>query len=284
LTRGTVLCIEEREEISRGIVAEEPGREIARRLGRRYSVVNREIARNGGRPVSRASEAHRNAAVSAKRPKERKTESDPLLLADVTKGLVLKWSPQQISVRMKRDFPDNEAMRVSPETVYQALYVQAKGQLTAQLVGRLRTGKTRRVNRAEHRAVTENKQAIPNMVMITERPPEVTFPVPGHGEGDLIMGKANSSAIATLVERTSRFVILQKLPYDHTTDSMAYALTTATNRLPAPLTKSLTWDHGREMAQHATFTTITGIPAFFCDPHSPWQRGTNDNTNGLLRE
>jgi IS30 family transposase len=185
LTGGTVLCIEEREEVSRGIVADEPGREIARRLGRHYSVVNREIARNGGRPVSRASEAHRNAAVSAKRPK-RKAESDPLLLADVTKGLVLKWSPQQISVRMKRDFPDNEAMRVSPETVYQALFVPAKGQLTAQLVGRRRTGKTRRVNRAEHRAVTENKQAIPNMVMITER--------------DLIMGKANSSAIATLVE------------------------------------------------------------------------------------
>ena len=276
-----MLCIEEREEISRGIIADESGREIARRLRRHYSVVNREIVRNGGRSAYRASEAQRNAAVFTRRPKDRTIESDPLLLAEVNKGLALKWSPQQISVRLKKDFPSNEAMRVSPETVYQALFVQAK----AQLVGRLRTGKTRRVSRDERHTITENKQVIPSMVMITEHPPEVTDrTVPGHWEGDIIMGKGHSSAIATLVERTSRFVILQRLPHDHTTDRMAYALTTAMNHLPALLKRSLTWDQGPEMAQHATFTTITGIPVFFCDPHSPWQRGTNENTNGLLRE
>ena len=285
LPRGVVLCAEEREEISRGIVAEESGRAIAQRLGRHFSVINREIARHGGRSAYRACDAQRDADVSAGRPKDRKVESDPLLLVEVNKGLALKWSPQQISTRLSIDFPDNEVMRVSPEAIYQALYVQAKGRLKAQLVGRLRTGKVRRVSRAERRAVTDNKQAIPGMVMITDRPPEVADrAVPGHWEGDLIMGKGNSSAIATLVERTSRFVILQRLAYDHTAERMAYALTAAMSRLPAMLKRSLTWDQGREMAQHAKFTTITGIPVFFCDPHSPWQRGTNENTNGLLRE
>ncbi len=285
MPRGVVLCAEEREEISRGIVAEESGRAIAQRLGRHSSVINREIARYGGRSAYRACDAQRNAEISAGRPKDRKVESDPLLLAEVNRGLALKWSPQQISTRLPIDFPDNEAMRVSPEAIYQALYVQAKGQLKTQLIGRLRTGKTRRVNQAERRAATENKQTIPGMVMITDRPPEVADrAVPGHWEGDLIMGKGNSSAIATLVERTSRFVILQRLPYDHTAERMAYALTTAMSRLPALLKRSLTWDQGREMAQHAKFTTITGMPVFFCDPHSPWQRGTNENTNGLLRE
>ena len=285
MTRGAVLCLEDREEISRGIAVDESGRQIARRLGRHHSVVNREIARNGGRSAYRASEAARNAITSAKRPKDRKVERDPSLLAEVNKGLALRWSPQQISARLTKDFPDDEAMRVSHETLYQALFVQAKGHLKAQLLGRLRTGKARRVSRAERRVLTQNKQAIPNMVMITERPPEVDDrAVPGHWEGDLLMGKGNSSAIATLVERTSRFVILQRLAYDHTAERMAYALTAAMNRLPALLKRSLTWDQGREMAQHAKFTTITGIPVFFCDPHSPWQRGSNENTNGLLRE
>jgi transposase, IS30 family len=181
-----VLCVEEREEISRGIVAEESGREIGRRLGRHYSVINREIARNGGRSAYRASEAHQNAVIWARRPKDRKVESDPLLLAEVNNGLTLRWSPQQISTRLRMDFPENEAMRVSHEALYQALFVQATGQLKAQLVGRLRTGTTRRVSRAERRVLTENTQAIPGMVMITERPPEVADrAVPGHWEGDL---------------------------------------------------------------------------------------------------
>src|SRR6185312_13585139 len=193
---GVVLCAEEREEISRDIVAEESGRAIAQRLGRHFSVINREIARHGGRSAYRACDAQRDTDVSAGRPKDRKVESDPLLLAEVNKGLTLKWSPQQISTRLSIDFPDNEVMRVSPEAIYQALYVQAKGRLKAQLVGRLRTGKVRRVSRAERRAVTDNKQAIPGMIMITDRPPEVADrAVPGHWEGDLIMGKGNSSAI-----------------------------------------------------------------------------------------
>jgi IS30 family transposase len=277
--------LEEREEISRGIAAGDSGRQIARRLGRHYSVVNREISRNRGRCSYRASDAHQNAKTSAQRPKKRKLEHEPVLLAEVNKGLQQKWSPRQIVSRLREDFPDNEAMRVSHEAIYQALFVQAKGQLKARLIGRLRTGKVRRVSHDERRAVTAKSQAIPNMVMITERPPEVEDrAVPGHWEGDLIMGKGNSSAIATLVERASRYVILQRLPYDHSAERTAYALTTAMSRLPALLKRSLTWDQGREMAQHAKFTTLTGIPVFFCDPHSPWQRGTNENTNGLLRE
>jgi IS30 family transposase len=248
-------------------------------------VVNREIARNGGRCAYRASDAGRRAVVCLRRPKPRRVEADPRLLGEVNKGLTLKWSPQQISHKLQMDFPDDEAMRVSHEAVYQALFVQAKGQLKARLAGRLRTGRVRRVSRAERRAVIASQQAIPGMVMITERSAEVADrAVPGHWEGDLIMGKANASAIATLVERTSRFVLLQRLPYDHTAERTAHALTAAMNRLPALLKRSLTWDQGREMGRHVTFTTITGIPVFFCDPHAPWQRGTNENTNGLLRE
>ena len=208
-----------------------------------------------------------------------------MLRAEVNKGLRCTWSPRQIANRLRADFPDNEVMRVSHETLYQALFVQAKGQLKARLIGRLRTGRGRRVSRAERRAVIARSPVIPDMVMVTERPPEVADrAVPGHWEGDLLMGKGNSSAIATLVERASRYVILQRLPYDHSAERTAYALTAAMNRLPALLKRSLTWDQGREMARHATFTTLTDIPVFFCDPHSPWQRGTNENTNGLLRE
>lgn len=280
-----VLTLREREEISRGIAVNQSGRGIADGLGRHYSVVNRDIRRNGGREAYRAMDAERRAADSARRPKPRKVEGDPRLLAEVNKGLALKWSPWQISTRMTVDFPDDEAMRVSHEAIYQALFVQAKGQLKVRLAGRLRSGKVRRVSRGERRAVVVNRQAIPGMVMITERPAEAADrAVPGHWEGDLIMGKRNSSAIATLVERNSRYVILQRLPYDHTAERVAYALSVAMNRLPALLKRSLTWDQGREMAAHARFTTQTGIPVFFCDPHSPWQRGTNENTNGLLRE
>ena len=261
------------------------GRDIAVLLGRHHSVVNREIRRNGGRGRYRAVEADARAVVEASRPKDRKVEADPVLAAHVNAGLAAKWSPQQIATRLKFDFPDDEAMRVSHESIYQALFVRAKGQLKARLVGRLRTGRTRRVSCAERRAVTVDRQVIPDMVMITERPAEVADrAVPGHWEGDLIMGKGNASAIATLVERTSRYVILARLPYDHSAERTAYCLAVAMRRLPALLKRSLTWDQGREMARHATFTMITDIPVFFCDPHSPWQRGTNENTNGLLRQ
>lgn len=285
LARGRPLRVEEREEISRGISTGESGRMIAARLGRHFSVVNREIARNHGRRAYRAAEADRRALASRRRRKERRLEQDPALLSEVNRRLALGWSPRQIAIRLPKDFPGNEAMRVSHETVYQALFVQAKGTLKTELTGSLRSGRTRRVCRAERRAITAKSQAIPNMIMITERPPEAADrAVPGHWEGDLIMGKSNKSAIATLVERASRYVILQRLPYDHTAERTAYALAGAMGRLPVLLKRSLTWDQGREMAQHMKFTTLTGIPVFFCDPHSPWQRGTNENTNGLLRE
>ena len=285
MARGRALSDEEREEISRGIVCGESGRVVARRLGRHSSMVNREIGRNGGRRAYRASDARRRAVLCRRRPKPRRVEAAPRLLAEVNRGLALRWSPQQISHKLRMDFPDDEAMRVSPEAIYQALFVQAKGQLKARLVGRLRSGRVRRVSLAERRTIGETKQALPSMVMITERPAEVADrAVPGHWEGDLLMGRGNASALATLVERTSRFVLLQRLSYDHSAERTAYALTAAMSRLPGLLKRSLTWDQGREMARHATFTTITGIPVFFCDPHSPWQRGTNENTNGLLRE
>jgi IS30 family transposase len=285
VARGVALDLGEREEISRGIVVGESGRGIAARIGRHFSVVNREIARNGGRDGYRAAVAHDAAAVSAERVKVRKLEQNPALLEQVNAGLERCWSPQQIARRLRVDFGDDETMRVSHESIYQALFVQAKGELKARLVGRLRTGRVRRVGRAERRAAVVKAQAIPDMVMITQRPAEVADrAVPGHWEGDLIMGKGNASAIATLVERTSRYVILARLPYDHSAERTAYALTAAMRRLPALLKRSLTWDQGRGMARHALFTTLTDIPVFFCDPHAPWQRGTNENTNGLLRQ
>ena len=282
MARGRPLCLEECEEISRGIAAGGSGRRIARRLGRHYSVVNREVGRNGGRAAYRAGDAQESVQASVRRPKERKLERDPLLHAKVNEGLRQKWSPGQIAVRLRADFPADEAVRVSHEAIYQALFVQAKGQLKAQLAGWLRTGRVRRVSRAERRAVIARSPAIPGMVMIIECPAEVADrAVPGHWEGDLLMGKGNASAIVTLVETTSRYVILQRLSYDHSAERTADVLTAAMNRLPALLKRSLTWDQGREMAQHAKFTTLTGIPVFFCDPHSPWQRGANENTNGL---
>ncbi len=265
MARGVVLCLREREEISRGIASGDSGRTIARRLGRHFSVVNRDISRHGGRDDYRACQAQTDSLSSLTRPKDRKLEHNTQLLAEVNKGLQAKWSPRQISRRLKEDFSDDEAMRVSHEAIYQAMFVQAKAQLKTELIGRLRSGRTRRVSRSERRAIIARKQAIPNMVMITERPAEVEDrAVPGHWEGDLIMGKGNASAIATLVERSTRFVILQRLPFDHTAERTAYALTTAMGKLPQQLKRSLTWDQGREMAQHAKFTVLTGIPVFFC--------------------
>ncbi|MGH7734979.1 MAG: IS30 family transposase, partial [Gemmatimonadales bacterium] len=200
-------------------------------------------------------------------------------------GLGQQWSPRQIAARLGLDHPDDPELRVSHEAIYQALYCQARGQLKVELTGALRRGGARRVGRAERRAMLVNRQAIPNMVMVTERPAEAEDrAVPGHWEGDLIMGAANRSAIITLVERTTRYVILAKVPYDHRAERVALLLAKAMGRLPRLLRRSLTWDQGREMAGHASFSVATGIPVFFCDPHSPWQRGSNENTNGLLRQ
>lgn len=283
--RGVELTVAEREEISRGIAAGISGRAIAAGIGRADTVVNREIKRNGGRSAYRAAVAQESAAARRARPKMRKVEADRRLLGVVNDGLSKAWSPRQISARLKLDHPDDQELRVSHEALYQAMYCQARGQLKVELVGRLRRGGTRRVTRAERSAIIAGREPIKDMVMISDRPAEaVDRAVPGHWEGDLIMGSGNRSAIITLVERTTRFVILQKVPYDHTAHRVSLLLSKAMGRLPQLLKRSLAWDQGREMAAHAQFTINTNIPVFFCDPHSPWQRGSNENTNGLLRE
>jgi IS30 family transposase len=286
MSRGQELSGAEREEISRGLAERLSGQEIARRLGRHPSVVNREIARNGGREQYRAVAAAERAVAQRARPKDRKVEANRALAEEVRSGLDRSWSPRQISRRLVVDFPDDPTMRVSHEAVYQALYCQARGTLRVELGGVLRRGGTRRVSVAERRAVAESKkQVIPDMVMITERPAEAEDrAVPGHWEGDLIMGAGNRSAVVTLVERTTRYVLLGKLSYDHTAPRVAWRLSQMMGTLPASLRRSLTWDQGREMAQHPRFTLATDVPVFFCDPHSPWQRGSNENTNGLLRQ
>jgi IS30 family transposase len=265
------LSLADREEISRGVSAGRSGRDIAEAIGRHYSVVNREIARHGGRRGYRAVAADRQAAVSRCRPKLRKVEADPVLAGEVNAGLAQQWSPRQISRRLVVDHPDRPELRVSHEALYQALYCQARGQLRVELTGCLRRGGTRRVSRVERRAVaTAKSQVIANMVLITDRPAEAQDrAVPGHWEGDLIMGAANRSAIITLVERTTRYVILQRVPYDQRAERVALLLSQAMGRLPSLLRRSLTWDQGREMADHARFSVATGIPVFFCDPHSP---------------
>jgi IS30 family transposase len=217
------LSLGDREEISRGVSAGLSGRAIAGRIGRHYSVVNREIARHGGRRAYRAAAAETAAALRRCRPKLRKLEADPALLAGVNSGLAQGWSPRQISRRLVLDHPDRPELRVSHEALYQALYCQARGTLRVKLTGCLRRGGTRRVSQAERRALaTAKSQVIPNMVLITERPAEAADrAVPGHREGDLIMGAANRSAIITLVERTTRYVILQRVPYDHSPGTKA---------------------------------------------------------------
>ena len=274
------LSLGEREEISRGIATGESLRSIARRLDRSSSTVSREVKANGGCDQYRAVAAHRASRRRAKRPKAMKLETCPRLRRAVEDKLDLWWSPTQISGWLVVTYPDDEEMRVSHETIYQSLYVQGRGALRKELWQALRTGRARR--RPQGRGASTKGQ-IRDMVMISERPPEVEDrAVPGHWEGDLIMGKAKTS-IGTLVERQSRYVMLFQIP-DNKAESVRVALTDTVKRLPEHLWKSLTWDQGTEMAQHATFTIDTGIQVFFCDPKSPWQRGSNENTNGLLRQ
>jgi transposase, IS30 family len=200
----------------------------------------------------------------------------------VNDGLEQRWSPKQISRRLREDYPGDEGMRVSHETVYECLYLQARGELRTQLKLALRKGRTRRVNRSRPAVA---RGTIPDMVNISERPVEAgDRAVPGFWEGDLIIGKGGRSQIATLVERRTRFVMLVRIPYDRTAERVAYLLGAKMSTLPEFLRNSVTWDQGKEMARHAEFTVRTGIPVYFCDPHSPWQRGSNENTNGLLRQ
>ncbi len=270
----------DREEISRGLARDESLRSIACRLGRAPSTVSREVKTNGGHLKYRATVAHRASRRRAKRPKTRKLTECPRLREAVEAQLGLWWSPSQISRWLVRAYPDDEEMRVSHETIYQSLFVQGRGTLRKELWRSLRTG--RAVRRPQGRPGSTKGQ-IRDMVMISQRPAEVEDrAVPGHWEGDLIIG-THKSAIGTLVERHTRYVMLFQVP-DNTAESVRVALTDTIKGLPEHLWKSLTWDQGEEMAQHATFTVDTGIQVFFCDPKSPWQRGSNENTNGLLRQ
>lgn len=275
------LSADERAEIRVGLEAGRSLREIARRLGRSGSTISREVNAHGGRTAYRPMAAHRQAFERARRPKQTKIAGNDELRAAVTADLERLWSPQQIACRLRHVFPDRPEMWVSHETIYKSLYVQGRGELRRELARCLRTGRATR--RPRGRAGTRGR--IPDMVNISERPPEAEDrAVPGHWEGDLIMGANNRSAIGTLVERSTRFVILLHLGDDKTAEHVATQMAAAISSLPDTLQRSITWDQGKEMTRHAEFTVDTGVPVYFCDPHSPWQRGSNENTNGLLRQ
>ena len=280
---GRYLSLAEREEITVGLAAGESLRAIAARLGRAPSTISREVARNSrGRRHYRGLAAQGQAQCRAARPKTARLAGNPALAAVVAGQLARKWSPEQISAMLKREFADQPGMQVSHETIYQSIYVQGRGALRRELAACLRTG---RAVRKPRRDDGDRNGKIPGMVMISDRPAEVADrAVPGHWEGDLIAGAGNSSAIGTLVERQTRFVLLLHLPGGHGADAVAAAMTGAMAGLPAQLRRSLTWDQGREMTGHRHIAAATGLDIYFCDPHSPWQRGSNENTNGLLRQ
>jgi IS30 family transposase len=276
------LSLAEREEISRGLAAGEPVREIARRLGRAPSTVCREVAANGGGGRYRACLADRRAVRLMRRPRPAKLARCPRLREAVESKLELRWSPQQIAAWLRISYPDDPEMRVSHETIYLSLFVQSKGALRKELARYLRRGRARR--RPRGLSVMNGQGQLRGTVHISQRPAEASDrAVPGHWEGDLLFG-TRSSTVATLVERKSRFVMLVHLPGGHTADVVADALAEAITSLPSQLRRSITWDQGKEMAEHARFSVAADVPACFCDPHSPWQRGSNENTNGLLRQ
>jgi len=278
----TALTLQEREDISRGIACGSSIRAIAKGLDRAASTVSREVARHGGRSPYRASEADRQAWESALRPKTCPLATHTKLREIVASKLMLDWSPKQISGWLKLQYPHDESMRVSHETIYRSLFIQARGVLRKELIQHLRS--KRRIRRSRHsRDSGHHSGQIVDAISIRERPAEVEDrAVPGHWEGDLL-GGAHNSHIATLVERHSRFVMLVKVPSKDTATVVA-ALSQHVRQLPATLRRSLTWDRGLEMAQHKSFTVATDVKVYFCDPQSPWQRGSNENTNGLLRQ
>ena len=279
---GRYLSVAEREEIALGLARRESYRQIGRRLGRPASTISREAARNRGGRGYRAVAAQAAAEMRARRPKTAKLAANGELREWVQQQLAKKWSPEQISAMLKVEFPGRAEMRVSHETIYQSLYVQGRGALRRELAVCLRTG---RALRKPRRRQGERRGKIPGMVMISERPGEVADrAVPGHWEGDLIMGAGNKSAIGTVVERATRFVLLLHLPDGHQAPQVAEAMTEVMKTLPAAVRRSLTWDQGSEMAAHAQIAVAADLDIYFCDPHSPWQRGTNENTNGLLRQ
>jgi IS30 family transposase len=300
---GRFLTIEDREPILVGVELGLTKAEIAARIGRHPSTVGRELPKNMpegyptrrqlrgatklGRPRKHPSRyspslAQQRADANATRPKERKLATQERLRDEVQARLEEEHSPKQIAARLKMDFPENPEMWVSHETIYQSLFVQGRGGLRRDLAKRLRTGRSLRKPR---RQTGERRGSIPGMVNISERPAEVADrAVPGHWEGDLIIGANGKSAIGTLVERTTRFVMLLHLPDGHGADAVQAAMVEAMSQLPQILRKTLTWDQGWEMRNHAQIAAATDLQIYFCDPHSPWQRGTNENTNGLLRQ
>ena len=274
------LTLADREEITLGLHARESFTVIAARLGKAVSTVSREVTANGGRDRYRAWRAHARAREQARRPKT-PTLACPRLAAQVASWLGQWWSPEQITRRVRIEFPGDPMMRVSHETIYQALYVQGRGELRRELARCLRTGRAKRRPRGRD----GRSGHIKDMVMISERPAEAEDrAVPGHWEGDLIIGKDCKSAVGTLVERTTRYVLLLHLPEGRDARLVEQAMREAIGTLPAELARTITWDQGIEMSFHAQFTIATGIPVYFCDPHAPWQRGSNENTNGLLRQ
>src|ERR1700750_373486 len=273
------LTLADREEITIGLHAGQSFTAIAARLGQAGSTVAREVAASGGREVYRAWRAHQRAREQARRPKTPEL-AGPQLATQVAIWLQEWWSPQQISRRLRIEFPGDPMMRVSHETIYQALYVQGRGELRRELARCLRSGRARRRPRGRG----ENTGQIKGMVMISERPAEAgDRAVPGYWGGDLIIRQDCKSAVGTLVERTTRYVMLLHLPAGRDAHLVEQAMREAITALPAGLARTITWDQGKEMAYHADFTIATGIPVYFCDPHAPWQRGSNENTNGLLR-
>jgi IS30 family transposase len=275
------LSLEEREVISRGLAAGQAMRGIAQSLGRRPSTITREVSRNGGRRAYRAAQAERCAWERARRPKPCLLAGNERLREVVAEKLSRDWSPKQISQWLERAFPCDHNLRVSAETIYRSLFVQARGVLKKELIAHLRlAGRIRRPSQARSAGL---RGKIVGAVSLRERPAEAEDrAVPGHWEGDLLAG-SNNSYLATLVERHTRFLMLIKLPGKDTSHVIA-ALTRHVRRLPAELRRSLTWDRGHEMADHAKFTIATDVQVYFCDPQSPWQRGSNENTNGLLRQ
>jgi IS30 family transposase len=281
VVRAGTLEPEERERILVGVVQGESVRAIARQLGRSASTVSRELARNGGRDRYSVWAAQQRADTVAARPKAGWTKDRPLVWSQVQGLLRRRWSPRQISRRLRSEHPDEPQWWVSHEAIYQAIFVQARGELRRELAACLRSG--RAVRRPQARAARSSSR-IPNMVNIVERPAEADDrAIPGHWEGDLIIGANNRSQVATLVERTTRFGFLIALE-TRTAEEVTRRLAEHVQTLPQHLWRSLTWDQGIEMAGHHTFSLATGIPVYFCDPRSPWMRGTNENWNGLVRQ
>ena len=288
---GRYLSVDEREEIAVGVAAGLSQAQIARQLGRAPSTISRELVRNSPphadgyvrRSRYRASSAQARAEGRARRPKTAKLVAHPPLHDYVQAKLECRerWSPEQIARRLPREFPDDERMRVSHETIYQSIYVQGRGALRRELATCLRTG---RALRKPHRRPDQRRGRIKDMVPISERPPEVEDrAVPGHWEGDLVQGKNGRSAVGTLVERSTRFVMLLHLT-DQKAETVREAIAAQILTLPDALRRTLTWDQGKELAEHVQLRVDTNVEVYFCDPHSPWQRGTNENTNGLLRQ